>query len=52
MLLGQYAQKHYLRSRRKRALTDTVRAWREYAPQVLVTPHPSWRSKLWMQRNP
>ena len=32
LLIGQYAQRHYLGSRRKSTLTETVRAWREYHP--------------------
>jgi uracil-DNA glycosylase len=31
---------------------ETVRAWRDYLPQVLVMPHPSWRNVAWLQRNP
>lgn len=52
ILVGQYAQKHYLGSTRKKTLTETVRHWRTYAPAALVTPHPSWRSRGWMKKNP
>jgi len=52
LLIGQYAQKHYLGKRRRRTLTETVRAWREYGPRELPLPHPSWRSRTWMKRNP
>ena len=52
LLVGQYAQRAYLGARRKKTLTDTVRAWTEYAPQYMVTPHPSWRSRRWMVNNP
>ncbi len=52
VLIGQYAQAWYLGDRRKRTLTDTVKAWRSYGPGVLPTPHPSWRSRHWMTRNP
>ncbi len=52
LLVGQYAQRAYLGARRKKTLTETVRAWREYAPQFIVTPHPSWRSRGWMTKNP
>jgi uracil-DNA glycosylase len=51
LLVGQYAHKHYLRSTRKRTLTETVRAFAEYAPRFFPLPHPSWRSVLWMRRN-
>lgn len=52
LLVGQYAQRYYLGKRRKKTLTETVRSWREYAPQFMVTPHPSWRSRRWMTLNP
>ncbi len=51
LLVGQYAQAHYLGKRRKRNLTETVRAWREYAPDTLPTPHPSWRVNGWLKQN-
>ena len=52
LLVGMYAQKHYLGRRRKKTLTETVRCWREYGPALLPTPHPSWRSRLFIQKNP
>jgi uracil-DNA glycosylase len=33
-------------------LTATVRAWREYLPEHLPLPHPSWRNTGWLKRNP
>src|ERR1051325_2464581 len=35
LLLGHYAQRHFLGSRRKPSLTATVRAWPAYAPDYL-----------------
>lgn len=52
LLIGQYAQSHFLGADRKRTLTDTVRAWRDYAPDRLPLPHPSPRNNLWLRRNP
>jgi uracil-DNA glycosylase len=52
LLIGRYAQSHYLRARRKETLTDTVRAWREYRPNYLPLPHPSGRNNVWLRRNP
>jgi uracil-DNA glycosylase len=52
LLIGQYAQRHYLGSRRKSTLTKTVRSWREYQPTFLPLPHPSGRNNAWMSRNP
>ncbi len=52
LLIGQYAQAYFLGDRRKATLTDTVRAWREYAPDVLPLPHPSPRNIGWFTANP
>ena len=52
LLVGQYAQGHYLGGRRRRNLTETVRAWADYAPEYLPLPHPSWRNTAWLKRNP
>ena len=52
LLVGQYAQRHFLGPRRKESLTETVRAWREYLPTQLPLPHPSPRNQPWFARNP
>jgi uracil-DNA glycosylase len=53
LLVGGYAQAWALEDRMKRNMTETVRAWREYAGQgVLPLPHPSWRNTGWLKRNP
>ena len=52
LLIGQYAQRHYLGSRRKGSLTETVAAFAEYGPQFFPLPHPSWRSAIWMRKHP
>jgi uracil-DNA glycosylase len=52
LLVGQYAQAHYLGKRRRRTLTETVRAWADYGPGFLPLPHPSWRNTAWLKRNP
>lgn len=53
LLIGQYAQAHYLGSRRKATLAETVQAWREYLPTGwLPLPHPSPRNRPWLARNP
>jgi uracil-DNA glycosylase len=52
LLIGQYAQRHFLGARRKASLTETVRAWREYAPAFIPLPHPSPRNQPWFQRHP
>ena len=52
LAVGAYAQAHFLGERRKKTLTDTVRAWREYAPAVFPLPHPSPRNTGWFVHNP
>ncbi len=52
LLVGAHAQRWHLGSRAGPRLTDTVRAWRDFAPEVLPTPHPSWRNTAWLKRNP
>lgn len=52
LLVGQYAQGHYLGRRRQGSLTATVRAWADTGPDVLPLPHPSWRNTGWLKKNP
>jgi uracil-DNA glycosylase len=51
LLIGQYAQRHFLASRRKPSLAETAKAWREYAPQYIPLPHPSPRNQPWFKRH-
>ena len=52
LLVGGYAQRYYLAERCQPTLTETVRAFRDYLPDFLPTPHPSWRTTGWLKRNP
>jgi uracil-DNA glycosylase len=52
LLVGQHAQRFHLRLAGRHTMTETVRSFREYAPQFLPLPHPSWRSTIRMRRNP
>ncbi len=52
LLIGQYAQKHYLRKSCKKNLTETVRNYKEYLPDFFVLPHPSPRNNIWQKKNP
>lgn len=52
LAIGQYAQQYFLGAQRKKTLTDTVRAWEEYAPRYFPLPHPSPRNIAWFQHNP
>ncbi|MEM6493638.1 MAG: uracil-DNA glycosylase family protein [Pseudomonadota bacterium] len=55
LLVGVYAQRHYLPHTRGWTMTERVRRHSaqsgESAP-TLSLPHPAWRSRLWMARNP
>ena len=52
LLVGSYAQRIHLGKRMKDSLTATVMAWREYLPQYLVLPHPSFHNIRWQRINP
>ncbi len=56
LLVGSYAQNHYLRSaaswRPGETLARRVQRWQEFGPRFFPLPHPSPRNKLWLQRNP
>jgi uracil-DNA glycosylase len=53
LAIGQYAQTWHLKQQRVKAtLSATVRAWRDYWPEVLPLPHPSPRNNIWFRRNP
>ncbi len=51
LLIGQYAQRHYLEIKKSQTLTETVKNWRRYAPQYWPLPHPSPRNQLWLKKN-
>ncbi|MDJ0977144.1 MAG: uracil-DNA glycosylase family protein [Erythrobacter sp.] len=51
LLVGAYAQRHYLPATRRWSMTDRVRRAQELAP-YLPLPHPAWRARLWMAQNP
>lgn len=50
LLIGGYAQVWHLGTRR--AVKDTVTAWRDHAPRTFPLPHPSWRNTAWLRNNP
>jgi uracil-DNA glycosylase len=49
LLVGSYAQQHVLGPG---ALTPRVRNFRDYLPGYFPLPHPSWRSRIWEDKNP
>jgi len=51
LLVGMYAVTHVLEERAQRNLTETVRHWRDYGPDIMPMPHPSWRNNGWIKRH-
>mgnify|MGYP000966420905 CR=1 FL=1 len=52
LLVGSYAQKLFLRANRAPTLSATVANYRQYLPDYLALPHPSWRSIIFERKNP
>lgn len=52
LLVGQYAQAHFLRGTGHLSVTATTRDWRAHAPRVIPLPHPSPRNVAWFKANP
>ncbi|WP_419810897.1 uracil-DNA glycosylase family protein [Bacterioplanoides sp.] len=56
LLIGQYAQQHYLRQNdfltRHKTLTERVKHWQEAPQGYLPLPHPSPRNQIWLKKNP
>ena len=52
ILIGGYAQKHYLRGRAARTLTETVHAYADYLPEFFPLVHPSPLNFRWQAKNP
>ena len=52
LLVGQYAQAHFLRQSGHASVTATTRNWRAHAPRMLPLPHPSPRNIAWFKANP
>ncbi len=51
LLIGQYAQKYYLKDTAKKNLTETVWNYGEYLPKYFVLPHPSPRNGIWLKKH-
>ena len=52
LLVGQYAQKAYLRLALRPSMTEAVRRHAEMPDGIFALPHPAWRSRLWMAKHP
>jgi uracil-DNA glycosylase len=51
LLIGQYAQRYYLRKDFKGSLTETVKSYQEFLPKYFPLPHPSPRNQNWVKVN-
>lgn len=52
LLIGAYAQAHFLRDAGHASVTATTRDWRAHAPHIIPLPHPSPRNVAWFKANP
>ncbi len=52
LLIGQYAQRYYLKTPATMSLTETVRDFESFLPRYLPLVHPSPRNKIWHKKNP
>jgi uracil-DNA glycosylase len=52
LLVGAYAQAHFLRDAGHTSVTATTRDWRTHYPRVVPLPHPSPRNVAWFKANP
>ena len=51
LVIGSYAMEWHLGKLREANLTETVRAWRAYGPEIIPLPHPSPRNYRWLHNN-
>ena len=52
LLIGNYAQRYYLKKDNKNSLTENVRSYKEFLPKYFPLPHPSPRNQNWIKINP
>lgn len=51
LLIGRYAQRHFLGAASAANLTDTVAGFERHLPRYLPLPHPSPRNAAWFKRH-
>lgn len=52
LVVGSYAQARYFPAKPKRSMTERVRGFANAPAPLFPLPHPSWRSTIWMRKNP
>lgn len=48
VLIGAYAIRHFLE---EEDVTQTVKNWKNYFPEIIPLPHPSPRNNIWLKKN-
>ena len=51
IVIGKYAMDWHIGDNQKRNLTETVKAWKSYSPDLIPLPHPSPRNNIWLSKN-
>ncbi len=51
LVLGKYAQAYHF-GKSASSVTELVKSWRHYWPEILPLPHPSPRNNIWLRKNP
>ncbi|MEP5295358.1 MAG: uracil-DNA glycosylase family protein [Paracoccaceae bacterium] len=52
LVIGKYAMDYHLGGKQGKTLTETVRNWESFWPDLLPLPHPSPRNGIWLKKNP
>lgn len=52
LLIGKYAQDHYLGKQSKKNLTENVLNYTDFLPKYMPLPHPSPVNRFWRTKNP
>ena len=50
LVLGKYAQAYHF-GKVSSSLTELVKSWRSYWPNLVPLPHPSPRNNIWLAKN-
>ena len=50
LVLGKYAQTYHFGNSTS-SLTELVKSWQDYWPDIIPLPHPSPRNNIWLKKN-
>ena len=50
LVIGMYAQDYHF-GKPKRTVTELVKSWKDYWPEMVPLPHPSPRNNIWLRKN-